>query len=43
MALINTSRDGYVMEIEMNRPDKRNALTIEMYRLLADAFRTGAS
>ena len=40
MALINTSRDGYVMEIEMNRPDKRNALTIEMYRLLADAFRS---
>ena len=40
MGLINTSRDGYVMEIEMNRPDKRNALTIEMYRLLADAFST---
>ena len=38
MSLINVSRDGHVMEIEINRPEKRNALTIGMYRLLADAF-----
>jgi len=40
MSLINTSRDRHVLEIEMNRPEKRNALTIDMYRMLADAFVT---
>lgn len=38
MGLINTSRDRHVMEIEINRPDKRNALTVDMYRMLGDAL-----
>ena len=38
MALINTGRDGHVMEIELNRPEKRNALTLEMYRMLGEAL-----
>jgi enoyl-CoA hydratase/carnithine racemase len=41
MSLINTSRNQHVLEIEMNRPEKRNALTIGMYQLLEDAFTTG--
>lgn len=41
MSLIATSRDGQVMEITINRPEKRNALTIGMYRMLVEAF-TGA-
>jgi enoyl-CoA hydratase/carnithine racemase len=32
------SRDGGVVEVRLNRPDKRNALTAGMYRAMADAI-----
>ncbi len=35
--IIVDSLDG-IMRIQMNRPEKKNALTFEMYRALADAF-----
>jgi enoyl-CoA hydratase/carnithine racemase len=38
MALIETRINDRVMEITLNRPDKRNALTHEMYRMLCDAL-----
>jgi enoyl-CoA hydratase/carnithine racemase len=33
-----TSRAGPVLAIELNRPQRRNAITAHMYTLLADAF-----
>lgn len=35
---IVSSRDGAVMQIRMNRPDKKNALTADMYAGLASAL-----
>jgi enoyl-CoA hydratase/carnithine racemase len=39
--LIETSRDGAVQIVRMNRPDKKNALTLSMYGALAEALTTG--
>jgi enoyl-CoA hydratase/carnithine racemase len=38
MDLILSERDGAVLRIEFNRPAKKNAITVDMYRALADAF-----
>jgi enoyl-CoA hydratase/carnithine racemase len=36
--LVLVSRRGHVCEVRLNRPDKRNALTSNMYATLVDAF-----
>ncbi len=36
--LVKTDRDGRVLSITMNRADKKNALTHEMYAAMADAL-----
>jgi enoyl-CoA hydratase/carnithine racemase len=41
MSLILSTRDGPVLRIRINRPDKKNALTADMYAAIADAL-TGA-
>jgi len=38
---ILTSREGAVLTIEFDRPQRRNALTAEMYSTLAEAVRAG--
>jgi enoyl-CoA hydratase/carnithine racemase len=38
IAEISISREGDVTHIRMNRPEKRNALTAEMYAAMADAL-----
>lgn len=38
MADIEVQRDGAVATVRLNRPDKRNALTLSMWRALASAF-----
>lgn len=38
MSSIETRIQNGVMEIQFNRPDKKNAITVEMYIALADAF-----
>ena len=35
---ILVSRDGAILEIEFNRPQRRNAITAQMYTLLTEAF-----
>lgn len=40
--VIVSSRDG-VCEVRLNRPEKRNALTLEMYRALAEALAAAAA
>lgn len=39
MAEVETSRDGAVLTITLNRPDVLNAFTAEMHRQLVDAFK----
>ncbi len=39
---IGVRRDGAVMEITLQRPDRRNAITVAMYAALADAFEDAA-
>jgi enoyl-CoA hydratase/carnithine racemase len=39
--LIETNRDGAVQIIRMNRPEKKNALTLAMYGGLADSLAAG--
>lgn len=41
--LIQTSRDGAVAVICINRPDKKNALTLAMYAGLTDALQAAAA
>ncbi len=41
--LVETNRDGGVLVIRMNRSDKKNALTAQMYQSLADALDLAAS
>ncbi len=36
---IETHTQNYITRIELNRPDKKNALTAEMYQSMADALR----
>lgn len=43
MSDILASRDGGVMAIEFNRPQRKNALTAEMYSLLIEALREAES
>ncbi len=37
MAQIEVERDGAVLQLSINRPEKKNALTADMYNALADA------
>ena len=36
------TRDGHVLSIVLNRPERRNAITVAMYAALADAVRSAA-
>ena len=38
MSLILTARDGPVLGIQINRPEKKNALTADMYAAIAEAL-----
>jgi enoyl-CoA hydratase/carnithine racemase len=38
MSTILSSRDGAILRIALNRPDKKNALTAQMYAAFADAL-----
>lgn len=38
--IIQTSIDGYILKITINRPDKKNALTNDMYTALTAALQT---
>jgi len=38
MSLVLTSQSNQTLTITINRPDKKNALTREMYQLMADAL-----
>lgn len=42
MSEVLTSRDGAVLEIRLNRPDRQNALTTAMYRALTAALTDAA-
>jgi enoyl-CoA hydratase/carnithine racemase len=35
--LVTVTRSGNTVEVELNRPDKKNAITLAMYAVLADA------
>jgi enoyl-CoA hydratase/carnithine racemase len=35
---IITERTGSILRVELNRPDKKNAMTSRMYLVLADIF-----
>jgi enoyl-CoA hydratase/carnithine racemase len=39
MSLVLTARDGAVQRIQINRPEKKNALTAEMYAAIAAALK----
>jgi enoyl-CoA hydratase/carnithine racemase len=39
MTQVTVASDGAVLAITMNRPDKKNALTAEMYQAMADALK----
>lgn len=39
MSLVLTARDGAVQRIQINRPEKKNALTADMYAAIAAALR----
>jgi enoyl-CoA hydratase/carnithine racemase len=39
---VRIERDGAVLAITLARPDRRNAITVAMYRALADAFEAAA-
>lgn len=41
--LVDVSREGGVLVIRMNRPEKKNALTADMYKSLADSLDLAAS
>ena len=43
MSLIDVERDGAVLHIGINRPEKKNALTAEMYVDLSEAIEGGES
>lgn len=40
MAQIEVERDGAVLQVSINRPEKKNALTADMYNALSDAVET---
>ena len=39
--LINLATQDRILTIQMNRPDKKNALTLDMYTIMAGAMRAG--
>jgi enoyl-CoA hydratase/carnithine racemase len=39
---VRIERDGAVLQITLARPERRNAITVAMYRALADAFEAAA-
>ena len=43
MSDILVSRDGSVLQIELNRPAKKNAVTLAMYEALVSALKEGAA
>jgi len=42
MSDINTERSGSILRVEVNRPERKNALTAAMYTRLADIFNEAA-
>jgi enoyl-CoA hydratase/carnithine racemase len=38
MAQVEVERDGAVMTVTLNRPHRKNAMTLTMFALLADAW-----
>ena len=42
MPAVETTRDGSTLIVTMNRPERMNAMTMETYCLLADAWRAGS-
>jgi enoyl-CoA hydratase/carnithine racemase len=40
---ILATRSGAILEVRLNRPDKKNAITVAMYAALADAFEQAAA
>ncbi len=40
---VQVGRDGAVLEVRLNRPDRQNALTVEMYDALAAALKAAAA
>ena len=38
MAQVEVERDGAVMVVTLNRPHRKNAMTLTMFALLADAW-----
>jgi enoyl-CoA hydratase/carnithine racemase len=42
MELVLIERDGAVLRIELNRPEKKNAITVAMYRQLGDALESAS-
>ena len=38
MAQVEVERDGAVMIVTLNRPHRKNAMTLTMFALLADAW-----
>ena len=43
MSDILVSQDGSVLQIELNRPAKKNALTLSMYEALISALRAAGA
>lgn len=43
MSMITTSREDGILLVSINRPDKKNALTADMYAALANALGEGAT
>jgi enoyl-CoA hydratase len=43
MSIVNVERDDAVVIVTMNRPEKRNALSLELRTAIADAFETLSS
>ena len=43
MSDILVSRDGSVLQLELNRPAKKNAITAAMYEALISAFKEAAA
>src|SRR6266699_7342420 len=42
MSDIITERSGYILRIQLNRPEKKNAMTLAMYITLADLLNNAA-
>ena len=42
MSDIITERSGHILRIQLNRPEKKNAMTVAMYITLADLLNNAA-